>query len=246
MKRSWAIIPARKGSKGIKNKNLTQINGKSLVRIAVDQAQQAGIFDGIIITTDYFRSHLGIDDVNHKVPIYFIQRPPELCTDTAKMKDVIKHAIVAMGGKTINWLWVLQPCSPFRKKEDFKAINTALKTGEWVSAISFKPIKEHPNRSYTYKNGQAWPLRHVNYDNKEDLMPMLTRSGNFYVVDKDKFLEKDKLEIRPFFSHIMGGIDPSSCSREELRKSRQIGTNLDDQEDMELFKGIIRRGDVTA
>jgi len=45
-----AIIPARGGSKGVKNKNLREIGGKSLVRIAVEKCLQ--VADAVIVSTD--------------------------------------------------------------------------------------------------------------------------------------------------------------------------------------------------
>jgi len=47
-----AFIPARKGSKSIKNKNLKLINKKSLVEITIDQAKKSNIFKKIILSSD--------------------------------------------------------------------------------------------------------------------------------------------------------------------------------------------------
>ena len=47
-----AFIPARKGSKSIKNKNLKSINKKSLVEITIDQALKSKIFKKIILSSD--------------------------------------------------------------------------------------------------------------------------------------------------------------------------------------------------
>ena len=53
MKRSIiAFIPARKGSKSIKNKNLRKINNKTLIEITIDQAKKTKIFKDIILSTD--------------------------------------------------------------------------------------------------------------------------------------------------------------------------------------------------
>ena len=47
-----AFIPARKGSKSIKNKNLKLINKKTLVEITIDQAIKSKIFKKIILSSD--------------------------------------------------------------------------------------------------------------------------------------------------------------------------------------------------
>ena len=44
MKKFVALIPARGGSKGIKNKNLVKINNKPIVDIAIDYAISSKLF----------------------------------------------------------------------------------------------------------------------------------------------------------------------------------------------------------
>ena len=45
-------ICARKGSKGVKSKNLTKINGIPLIYYTIKQAINSGIFDKIVVSTD--------------------------------------------------------------------------------------------------------------------------------------------------------------------------------------------------
>ena len=47
-----AIIPARAGSKRLKNKNLKTINGKPLIYYAINAAIKSKLFDDVIISTD--------------------------------------------------------------------------------------------------------------------------------------------------------------------------------------------------
>ena len=46
------IIPARKNSKRIKNKNLLKIKGKTLIEISINLAKRSGIFKDIILSSD--------------------------------------------------------------------------------------------------------------------------------------------------------------------------------------------------
>ena len=52
MKSAFAIICARGGSKGLKNKNLKKINGLSLVAHSVLMAKKIKIIKKIIVSTD--------------------------------------------------------------------------------------------------------------------------------------------------------------------------------------------------
>ena len=46
------VIPARSGSKGIKNKNIKIIKGKPLFFHTIDYAKKSKIVDNIILSTD--------------------------------------------------------------------------------------------------------------------------------------------------------------------------------------------------
>ena len=47
-----AIIPARSGSKSIKNKNLKKINGKSLLTLAIEICKKIKKINKIFVSTD--------------------------------------------------------------------------------------------------------------------------------------------------------------------------------------------------
>ena len=51
-KKIVAIIPARKGSKGIKNKNLIKIIGIPLIKFSIDYAKKSNLIDKIFVSTD--------------------------------------------------------------------------------------------------------------------------------------------------------------------------------------------------
>ena len=46
------LICARKGSKGIKNKNIIKIKNKKLIEITIDQAKKSKLFQNIVVSTD--------------------------------------------------------------------------------------------------------------------------------------------------------------------------------------------------
>ena len=46
------LIPARSGSKGLKNKNIKKIKGKSLLEITYNFALKLKLFTNIVISTD--------------------------------------------------------------------------------------------------------------------------------------------------------------------------------------------------
>ena len=82
------LIPARKGSKGIANKNLKPLNGKPLIQYSFDSARQSQRLDAIHVTTDS-------DAVIHLAGQAGIEapyvRPDHLANDTASMIDTVLY-----------------------------------------------------------------------------------------------------------------------------------------------------------
>jgi CMP-N,N'-diacetyllegionaminic acid synthase len=119
-----ALIPARKGSKGIPNKNFKEFCGKPLFMWTQEAAEESGIFDRIILSTDAqepkwekMRCKGGEND--HAVWITDNERPWDMCTDNASLDDVLKY-YQEMYPEIDVWC-LLQPTSPLRTAEDIKA-----------------------------------------------------------------------------------------------------------------------------
>ena len=50
--KNLAIIPARSGSKGLKDKNIKELNKKPLIYYAIKEAKKSNMFDEIMLSTD--------------------------------------------------------------------------------------------------------------------------------------------------------------------------------------------------
>ena len=51
-KKVLAIIPARSGSKGIKDKNIINLNGKPLIAYSIEAGLKSKYIDKVVVTTD--------------------------------------------------------------------------------------------------------------------------------------------------------------------------------------------------
>ena len=89
MSKVLCTICARGGSKGVKNKNIKLLNGKPLIAYTIEQAQESGIFEHIVVSTDS-------DEIIEVAKKYgaevFFKRDAKLASDTAGKLDVIKDA----------------------------------------------------------------------------------------------------------------------------------------------------------
>tara|TARA_B100001059_G_C17752119_1_gene537778 strand:+ start:606 stop:1277 length:672 start_codon:yes stop_codon:yes gene_type:complete len=81
-----AIIPARSGSKRIKNKNILLINKKPMIYYSIKAAQKAKIFDEIIVSTDSLKIKKIAEKYGAKVPKL---RSKKLSNNKTPLIDVI-------------------------------------------------------------------------------------------------------------------------------------------------------------
>ncbi len=117
MKGNICIIPARGGSKGVPRKNVRLLNGIPVIVYSIKAAQDAKIFDAIYVSTE----DKEIADVARKAGALVIDRPKELASDKAPMPPVIEHALehhIKNKKSEPEWIYILQPTSPLRSKED--------------------------------------------------------------------------------------------------------------------------------
>jgi CMP-N-acetylneuraminic acid synthetase len=170
--------------------------------------------------------------------------------DKALMLPVVKHVINNVGSD-YKWVWILQPTSPFRMKQDFLNIKDMLEKDP-RGVMSLKPAKESPNRMYSFKERKFYRTKYANFNNKEDLKPMFERSGNFYVSKKRIFRDSDSMEDifdKGIEGYMMGGVtvedmrfDGKIKEPHLWEKARAYGSNIDGPEDLALARYYVQKG----
>lgn len=112
-----AIIPARSGSKGLKDKNVKILNGKPMMVYTIEAACKANIFDCVHVSTDS-QEYAEIARENGADTPFL--RSKEYSTDTANTWDVVRYVLkkYAELGKQFDMVTVLQPTSPLRTVDD--------------------------------------------------------------------------------------------------------------------------------
>jgi CMP-N-acetylneuraminic acid synthetase len=112
------VIPARGGSKGIKNKNIKRLAGKPLLAWSIEHAKESKLIDRAIVSTDSKK----IADVAKKFggDVPFL-RPKEFAQDTTPMYPVLQHAVAEieqLENKKVDIILLLDPTSPTRFAAD--------------------------------------------------------------------------------------------------------------------------------
>ena len=117
IKRNIAVIPARSGSKGLKDKNIKLLNGKPLIYYSIQAALDSNIYDVIHVSTDSSKYAEIAREYGADVPFL---RNSSTSTDLASTWDAMRYVLNEYEklGKQFDTLTVLQPTSPLRTSED--------------------------------------------------------------------------------------------------------------------------------
>lgn len=110
-----AIIPARSGSKGLRDKNIIDLCGKPLMSYSIDAAIQSGLFARVIVSTDSERYAAIAKEYGAEV----ILRGEELSNDKASSFVVIRD-VLEKCNSNYDYFVLLQPTSPLRTVEHIK------------------------------------------------------------------------------------------------------------------------------
>ncbi len=110
-----AIIPARSGSKGLKNKNIIDLNGKPLIAYSIEAAINSGCFDRVIVSTD----SLEYAEISEKYGAEVLIRSKEASSDNASTYVVLKEMFERIP-MDFSYFVLLQPTSPMRNSNHIK------------------------------------------------------------------------------------------------------------------------------
>lgn len=146
------VIPARSGSKGVKNKNIKKINGIPLLAHSINYAKKSIYVDKVVVSSDS-KKYLNISKkFGAETP--FI-RDKKISNDDTKDYPVIKDALLKSEKiyKTkFSYIILLRPTSPFREKNLIERSLKLLKKYNSASSVrSVIKTKNHPYRSWILK-----------------------------------------------------------------------------------------------
>ncbi len=132
---NFAIIPIRKNSKRLKNKNVLNFNGHKLFEKTLNSAIKSKCFDKIIVSTDIKIPKKII--LKYEGRAIFENRPKELCTDKSKALDVIKFYFnkLSLNKKNKGTISLLLATCPLRNFNDIKKAFSILKKNNRAHGI---------------------------------------------------------------------------------------------------------------
>lgn len=222
-----AIIPARGGSKGIKNKNLSIIEGKTLVAHAIECAQQSDVIDEIVVSSD--SEQILSEAVSYGVNVTF-KRPEYLSGDDIPALPVWQHAwktheaIVNRDFKISVWL---QPTSPLRNCNDIIKTVSPVAFDSCDSAVTVSKVPEHyaPEKIMLMDSSNTLN-RYLNdkyiSDLRQDIKSYYFRNGHCYCCNKKALFNEHAIISQQCQSIVIDRLTVNIDYKEELDYARYL------------------------
>lgn len=196
-----AVIPARSGSKGLKNKNILKLNKKPLIQYTIDQAKKSKFINKISISTD---SKI-IDKIAKKEKIWCDKlRPKKISGDKSKLYHAIKFVIDNIKFKP-DIIVELHPTHMFRSTRLIdQAIETFLKK-KLESLISILEVKNtaHPDFVINLKKNLIQYHKSPTVFNRNYLNKRYQSSGIIIISTLKSFLKNKSMVGKKCYGYII-------------------------------------------
>ena len=200
--KTYAIIPARAGSKGVKNKNIRLLANEPLISYSIKAAISAQNFDRVIVSTDSPEIAELSKKLGAEVPFL---RPAELAQDRSPDRSYIEHAL--------NWfrdqehhepdlIAIIRPTTPLRCNEVLDEAVKKMKASfsEATSLRSVHPLAEPPQKMLQFAD--KWLTGFFPDDKRDDYFNLPRQSfptaycPNGYIdIIKTAYIRSEKEKI---------------------------------------------------
>ena len=188
------IIPARSGSKGLRNKNFKRINNIPLIGYTINLAKKIKHIDKLFVSTDS-KKILNYAKKNGCEAPYL--RPKKISGDKSTIDEVCSNVLnyYKKRGENFDIILVLQPTSPLRKLNSLKkVVEKILNNKNLIAVTTFcKCSNSHPNYIYKKNNNFFNPIIKKKIKRRQDFKTYYFRTGVAYAVRSSFFLKYKKL-----------------------------------------------------
>tara|TARA_Y100000996_G_scaffold414689_1_gene406328 strand:- start:1672 stop:2361 length:690 start_codon:yes stop_codon:yes gene_type:complete len=185
------IIPARGGSKRIKNKNIKKFKKKPIIYYTIDSAVKSKLFNKIHVSTE---SNLIKKIVEKKKINIDFMRTKKLSNDKTPLFEVYKYVVTEYKkiGYVFDEIWSIMPCAPNLNAKDLKRISIFYKKLKIKKPLlSISKYKVPIEWAYIInKKGELTSLsRKSQLLRSQDIGDKYYDAGQFYIYPGKKLLK---------------------------------------------------------
>lgn len=185
------IIPARVGSKRIKEKNIKNFLGVAIIERVIQSLIKMRLFDKIIISTDSLKVIKKINKFKKDPKIFPYLRPKRLGGDLVSTRDVIIDAIQSTKIKKNDYVFCIYPTSIFLRKENLLESLRKIKNKKLSYVFSAKEIDRNVYRSFTFIKSSLSMIFRKNYKKRtQDLKKLYCDAAQFYLAKAENWIKE--------------------------------------------------------
>jgi hypothetical protein len=220
-----AIIPARSGSKSIKNKNLKKINGKSLLTLAIEISKKIKKINKIFVSTDSYK--IANEAIKNNIEVPFL-RSKINAKDSSSISKVLIEVIKKLKKKyklNYNIVLLIEPTSPLRTiqniegaikkflKNNYNALWTVSQTNKDYHPLKQLVIKKNNINFYETKGAQVYA--------RQQLKNTFYRNGVCYLIKTAALLKYKNLMCHNTGYYLCNDINIYIDTHEELEYAKK-------------------------
>ena len=202
--RNVAIIPARSGSKGVKDKNIRDLNCKPLMAYTIEAAINSGMFDEVMVSTDSEKYAEIAKKYGANIPFL---RSESTATDNASSWDMVSEVLYGYKkmGRLFDTFCLLQPTSPLRTEEDICRAYSIYKDKASFSVVSVCEAEHSPLWCGHLPDNYEF----IDFVSQEDMKQrqagrkFYRLNGAIYIVNIERFRTDKFLYHEGSFAYIM-------------------------------------------
>ena len=233
-KKNLCIIPARGGSKGIKKKNLSLIDGKTLLQITIENALSSNIFDVIHVSTDDSEIKQEAEKFGIEFPF---MRSEKLANDNTHVSDVVSDVILKLQNINQNFINVclLMPTSPLRTFYHLREAYGVFEKKNLDSLVSISPLgKLQTNLRYCKADGLVdYFNANINRnENRQNTSELFAVNGSIYISKVSSFLQYKTFHTENVFGFKMNFKESIDINTPEDLKLARIFYKMNHQNNL--------------
>jgi len=224
--RNIAIIPARSGSKGIKDKNIRLLNGKPLLAYTIEAALKSKCFDVVMVSTDSKKYKKIAEEYEAEVPFL---RSEGNSKDYSSPWEVVKEVLERFKalGEEFDTFALLQPTSPLRSAKDIKNAYKELEEKKAKAVVSMCEIEcsIHLVNKLPENLSMKGFISEKQYNKRsQEIEPYYRFNGAIYISKVNSFLEHMNIYDDKCYAYIM---------------PRNRSYDIDDKDDFRIVEALL-------
>lgn len=226
--RNLAVILARSGSKGLKDKNIKELAGKPLLAYTVEAAIESGKYDIVHVSTD---SELYADIAKkYGADVPFL-RDEELAGDKSSSWDALRFVVTEYEklGKSFDTVTLLQPTSPLRDANDIQNAFDIYESKNATAVVSVCEVDHSPLVCNTLpEDGSLYGFIDLNkVGRRQDMKPYYRINGAIYIQKTNLLMDNTSIYSEGSYAYVM---------------DKRHSVDIDDEVDFTIAQAIIEKG----